>query len=98
MTIRPFNFDELILAVDSHHGIYSAQIFVQQYGDSISMLSDEDKAILLQGPENEDYIETWADLLAGSFTFVNVDGKNYQILEMEDIWLLPEDMEFPESW
>jgi len=47
--------------VDSAHGIYTPQIFAEQFP---KWLDDaEEKSILLAGPEHEDYWDVWNDVI-----------------------------------
>jgi hypothetical protein len=77
-------YDVAQLVVDSHFGIYSAQTLNERVNLDIS---DEDKAILADGPDNEQYIEVWADLST-------CEGGTYHIHQIEgDIWIVPVDIE-----
>lgn len=72
---------EPYLAVDSHHGIYGPQTFAEQYGRM--NISEDDWNILLDGPDNENYWETWEQV-----TLTWAFGPA-MILESEgDIWLV----------
>ena len=50
------NIKRFDLIVDGCHGIYIPQIFAQKFPE---WLDDEEKAILLAGPEHDEYWETW---------------------------------------
>lgn len=71
------------LLVDSVRGIYAAQHYAMLYGDT---LSDEDREILLAGPDNEHYLEVWDNTLDGSITII-ISGKHYAVkTDNGDIW------------
>ena len=44
------------LAVDGYHGIYIPQTFAERFPD---WLDDDEKDILLSGPEHEEYWDVW---------------------------------------
>ena len=45
--------------VDGAHGVYIPQIFAEKFPE---WLEDDDKAILLSGPDHADYWEVWNDV------------------------------------
>jgi len=52
--------------VDSAHGVYIPQTFAELYLDGTVFPHNvcyEDQAVLLDGPENEDYWDVWNDVL-----------------------------------
>lgn len=83
----------LILAIDSHYGVYTPQAFVEKYGEYLD-LSNEQKEDL-SSPDNEFYWETWEIVLDKGLT---IDGIEYSILSNEDLWLLPTNVEIPEDF
>ena len=52
------------LVIDGCHGIYIPQIFAQKFPE---WLDDEEKAILLAGPEHELYWETWDEVTSREY-------------------------------
>ena len=99
MTIRKFNQDELLHVVDSHHGIYSYSVFAERYMPHLRY--DENivsyEALIDGNPyEMEYYFDIWADGLSTE-EFI-IDGKIYQVVENEGLYLSPLDMEIPEDW
>lgn len=65
--------------VDSHNGIYSGQAFAERFeGELTKLIGEENVAILLAGPDNEDYVEVWANLFTNGVEF---DGRTFFELE-----------------
>ena len=54
--------DTMEFLVDSRNGIYVPQAFAEQFGDSFG-IAEEDRKILLEGPDHADYWETWDTVL-----------------------------------
>ncbi len=83
--------DVALLAVNSSHGIYAYRSFAERY------FTDEQKAkypsLLLDPNEAEDseWIEDW-QLVEANERFL-IDGVEYVIYQMDDIWLVPADAE-----
>ncbi len=80
--------------VDSHHGIYSGQVFAQRLDSEfingqIAGIDAESWAILIDGPDNEDYIDVWAEL--DNVTITDTKGKEWAVYEYEGIFLYPKD-------
>jgi hypothetical protein len=85
--------NSLVLAVDSHFGVYAPQTFVKRYKEYLN-LSDEDYSIMMD-IENEFYWEVWEEIESNNFV---MDGIEYQILQNEDIWILPSSVDIPEDF
>lgn len=83
----PFDKDKMELLVDSHHGIYSAQLLAERY--TIYGLGKRQVKDLKAGPENEHYWDAVDSLGSG---YVLISNKAYQIMLDEDIWAVPADM------
>ena len=77
--------------VDSHNGIYSAQVFAERYGDCIQGISKEELEILKAGPDYKEYIDVWGEKLSNAD--VIVDDKPFRVYENEGIYLIPADVE-----
>lgn len=99
MTIRKFNQEELIHVVDSHHGIYSYGIFAERFLPHLvrqtnifiyQLLRDGDPY------EMEHYFDIWSDGLCTEEFILN--GKIYNVVENEGLYLSPSDMEIPDDW
>jgi hypothetical protein len=95
----PFNSDKLVLAVDSHNGIYSPKFFIEWYRGFIvnndNGVMDSDIKDVLDGPDNEFYWEAWEDIMNNAVLEIN--GVRYTIMQNEDVWFIPENMEIPEN-
>ena len=74
------------LLVDSHHGVYVPQIFAQMV--QADQIEADDKSILLEGPENEDYWETWEDVL-NYCELTDTDGQKFTLHHDSDLWAVP---------
>ncbi len=85
---------ELSLLVDSHHGIYSAQILAQSYGKYLQIDRTE-LNILKAGPDDDNYIETWAAI--DGCEIIDESGEKYFIWQNEDIWAVPDGWEWSEE-
>ena len=84
--------------VDSHHGIYSAQIFAQMLDfKSVSGIDIEDWKILLSGPDHEHYVEVWADELH-NIEVTDQAGKLWCVWENEGIYLYPKEIHDLINW
>lgn len=84
--------------IDGHNGIYVPQIFAQRYAaaneNRLSM--QDDFAILKLGPDNDEYWETWDDML-NKFTLIE-NGKTYRLYESNgDLFLIEDGEEIPED-
>lgn len=90
-------FEQFNHFVDSHHGIYSAQVFAQSLDFSrIEGISLDDWNILLDGPDNDLYVEVWADKLDN--ITVDLEGKRWLVWENEGIYLYPEEIHNLINW
>lgn len=87
MTHKP---ETIVLAVDDHHGIYAPQTFAEFYLDGQldkwHGVNAEDLVILLAGPDNEVYWDTWDSVESYA---EREDG--YSIHQDGDIWLIKRD-------
>ena len=53
--------------VDGHHGIYVPQVWAERYGREAVRLASvkaDDVAVLLYGPDHDDYEESWDNVLS----------------------------------
>ena len=103
MTIRKFNQDELLHVVDSHHGIYSCGIFAERFlphlvrqTNIVSYEALRDSGHGAPQMEYEIEFDIWTDGLSTE-EFI-LDGKIYNVVENEGLYLAPSDMEIPEDW
>jgi len=93
--------DQFIHFVDSHHGVYSGQIFAQQLNElykqgKIKGLNHEEWKDLLGGPENEFYIEAWANIESAEVT--DDEGKEFIVFQNEGIFLCPKEIQGLIDW
>ncbi len=99
MIIRKFNQDELLHVVDSHHGIYSYGIFAERFLPHLVRQTNitSYEALRDGNPyEDEYYFDIWTYGLSTE-EFI-LDGKIYNVVENEGLYLAPLDMEIPEDW
>ena len=68
------------LIVDGCHGIYIPQIFARRFPE---WLSDEEREVLLAGPEHEDYWETWKDVTRRAY-----EDQSLYLGESGDVFIL----------
>ena len=68
------------LVIDGYHGIYIPQIFAQRFPE---WLSDEERDILLAGPEHENYWETWEDVTRRAY-----EEQSLYLGEADDVFIL----------
>ena len=66
--------------VDGHHGVYIPQIFAEQYPE---WLDDEEREILLAGPEHEDYWDVWDEVTSREF-----EDQSLYLGESGDVFIL----------
>lgn len=70
--------ERFTLLVDDHHGQYIPQVFAQKYDMPNWHVSEENAAILLEGPEHEWYWEAWEEVLQDAY-FCNSNGRKYTL-------------------
>ncbi len=89
-----------VLIVDSHFGIYTP-FYLAKYilskSDEIAQklfdkISTKDLELLIEGPENESYWETYEDILNNSN--IDLNGTEYYLDCNEDLWLCPTGYDF----
>jgi hypothetical protein len=88
--------------VDDGHGIYSAQVFCERFGDDIVMPDNKDEqkslkesiAIVLKGPDEDLYCEAWDDVTENE---VELDNIRYTIDQDGGIRLIPVDFVWDED-
>ena len=98
-----YNENEIILAVDSHYGQYTPQVFIERYGEFLTTpLDEESKKIFVEGPDNQFYWDDWCYILDNNTvkltTYEGNAPTEYKIIENEDLWLVPINMELPDEW
>ncbi len=81
--------------VDSHHGVYLPQVFVEQFSIKEPDAVDEEAlAVLKEGPDNELYWEAW-DAILGC-CLVTIGDRDYYLHQDGDLFAIPRGMEAPE--
>jgi hypothetical protein len=90
------------LLINDAHGIYVMQSFCKAYLPYITNAQElkEDIDICIEGPDNEDYLDAWDNLLS-NVKLTNDNGKNYTIGnlgESSDLWAIPENYEYPDEF
>lgn len=55
--------------IDDHHGIYLPKFFVESYDTDRWHVSKDNKEILLQGPDHEQYWEAWDSVRDNAYLF-----------------------------
>jgi hypothetical protein len=80
--------DAVTLLLDARIGVFIPQDFIKMYGDTWSGIEDDDKKILLEGPDREDYWDVWlkvekdAFLMKGQYKYtLHHDGDLFAICE-----------------
>ena len=83
------HWEQCALLLDGARGVYLPQNFAEGYHVRFYGVSEEQKEILLAGPESEYYWETWDEVLSNSrFTFD--DGRQGFLYQDSDLWLVPD--------
>lgn len=77
---------EPVLMVDSHHGIYSAQIFVETLHEDLKKQIKPEILEDLKNPENEFYWESWESVLDMEFKW---NRQKVFVMQIEDVWIVP---------
>jgi hypothetical protein len=88
-----------MLWLSDARGVYIPRDFANSFNDwakSISGVSEEDIAILRDGPEQEFYWETWDDV-CNNAVITDENGNKYRIWQEGDCWLIPEDMDWDDE-
>ena len=68
------------LVIDGCHGIYIPQIFAQRFPE---WLSDEEREVLLAGPEGDEYWGVWDDV-----SFREYEEQSLYLGEADDVFIL----------
>lgn len=94
------NKREPILLLTDARGVYLPKDFIEAIRpECLSEVSDEDKAVLLAGPEHEHYWEVWSDVCDDAVV-TEAPGTpvavKFTLYQDGDLWLIPEGMEWSE--
>lgn len=77
--------NSVICLLDSARGVYIPQNFAELFNAADWGISEENKAILLCGPEHEYYWETWEEVL-DSAEFTDKNGHIYRLHQDGDLF------------
>ena len=71
--------------VDGAHGVYVPRAFATNFSMTDWHVKEEDVTILLAGPENDEYWETW-DYVSGGAYFVDAKGVRWELEQDGDLF------------
>ncbi len=72
------------LLIDGNQGIYIPQTFARNFDPAAWGVSAEDIAVLLKGPDDENYWEVWSDV--EGYVERDFDGKRWVLCQDGDLW------------
>lgn len=78
--------------VNSAFGQYLPQAFVEQYDYREWHIKKRDYAIILDGPDNPDYWDTWNSIENYAFR-IDEEGVRWTLCHDEDLWVVSEPMD-----
>lgn len=81
------NMKGLKLLVDGSWGIYVPNQFMTKYTPEQWGIKTDDAAILMRGPDDPDYWETWDEVL--TYAKYAFGGKTYMLYQDGDLWAYP---------
>jgi hypothetical protein len=90
---------EPICIVDSAHGMYIPQVFLESTKDNprwLMGINDEEREAIEAGPDHPDYWESWAQLIDMAY-YTDEDGTKYTLYENTDLFAIPEGFDL-EGW
>ena len=80
------NYTAIQNLVNDHHGCYVPQVFAQNLGQDWCGIKPDDLQILLEGPDNDTYWETWDDVLSTAYYMQG--AHKYTLHQDGDLWAL----------
>lgn len=86
-----------MLLVSDHYGIYAWQHMFESYNKAISGVSDEDRDIILAGPDHPEYFDT-IEFIESNIRLTDDNGDKWCIQQDGDIWAIREGYELPDYW
>jgi hypothetical protein len=93
MTSKP----EMLLWLSDSRGVYIPRDFAISFSADrakhVSGVSDEDWAILEEGPDHESYWDVWTDVCDNAVV-TDIHGVKFSVWQDGDCWLIPEGMEW----
>ena len=90
---------EPILWLSDSRGQYIPRDFAASFKDRaahVNGVTDEQWAILDEGPDHEWYWETWNEI-EQSATVTDENGVKYRLYQEGDLWLIPDGMEWDDE-
>ena len=78
--------------IDGAHGIYVPQAFVKRF-ENWQGIDAEDLAILLEGPDNRYYWDSW-DYVLATASYKDDDGHTWTLYQDGDLFAVRDDHEF----
>ena len=72
---------------DSNRGVYIPQFFADTRADGWHGISEENDAILKDGPDNEWYWDTWVTVLANAY-YLDDKGNKYTLYHDGDLFVI----------
>lgn len=80
--------ENMFCIIDSNRGIYIPQQFARKWGDSVqSGMDEEQKTILLAGPQHSQYWDVWEEIV-NEVVFL-FDGQKCSLYEDGDLFAVP---------
>ena len=76
--------EDWTLLVDSNRGVYVPQQFAQYFDSNIK---EADKAVLLAGPDHDDYWDIWDDVL--DYCKLEIANVECTLHQDSDLWAVP---------
>ena len=80
--------ENMFCIIDSNRGIYIPQQFARNWSDSVqSGMDEEQKTILLAGPQHSQYWDVWEEIV-NEVVFL-FDGQKCSLYEDGDLFAVP---------
>lgn len=93
--------DQILIAVGSAAGSYTPSSCLERFAYKITNADEqmkEDIQFLLdeENMDDENYLDAWINVLDNAI--FRIDGRDYKLMDNEDLWLIPDGLEIPENW
>jgi len=85
--VETMNADRITCIADGSRGIYIPQYFAENYGDT---LTDEEREILLSGPDHDLYWEVWAEIET-CWEHEDENGLTWYLRQDDSLFMVRED-------
>ena len=86
MTTQNQTIDSVVHIFDSARGVYIPQAFANYCNENWHGVSEENRTILKDGPDNELYWDTWDEVLNNAS--FEKDGNKWTLYQDGDLWAL----------